>query len=283
MSGIRKDNDGTVKFTEDESDMLQAARDIKQSFIECPCQKIAYDALTADILSCDFVWTAQVDTERVQKKLAVDDSEHVMWTDFSRSVVMEICLYGFAVYRLATVDRGSGLETREITHVSLAKRRRKNSRKRKVPEVANGQRIVLRWSDDYKEWVPYSDSGEVYHRKDGWRMVMAEKPMRWGQTNIAIYTSFAAKAIELSKMYTSTRRNAETRDEINSEIGVYATMLKNLSSSGTGLSTKPWFQPAVHGAMSAAPGDLHQVSWDRLFTPALDNKFDTHTPCVAAL
>lgn len=260
MSGIRKDNDGTIKFTDDESDMLQAAHDIKQTFIECPCQKIAYDALTSDILSCDFVWTSQVDTERVQKKLHVDDPEHVMWTDFSRSIVMEICLYGFAVYRLVIAERGHDLETSEITHKSLGKRRRRNTRLRRLPEVANGQRIVLRWSDKHKEWVPYSDAGIVYDRKNGWRMIMADRPLRWGQNNIPIYSSSAAKTIELSKMYTSTRRNAEARDEINSEIGVYATMLKNLTTPGTGMSTKPWFQPAVHGAMSAAPGDMHQVT-----------------------
>ena len=54
------------------------------------------------------------------------------------------------------------------------------------------------------------------------------------------------------------RGNIESRDNTNTEIGVFTQMLKNVVASGNGVSTKPWFQPSVHGAMSAAPGDLHQ-------------------------
>ena len=259
MDHCRADNDGTIKFTKQEADLLIAAQDIKQTFIECPCQKIAFDALIADIMNCDFVWTSKVGSEQVQQKLDINDSEHAMWTEFTRSIVLELCLYGFAVYRLVKIKNVESLETREIAKTPFSKRRKQVRKTRHLPEVANGQNIALRWSKDNREWIPYSESGKAYQRKDGWRMIMSTKPLRWGSTDIAIYNSFAAKSIELSKMYTTTRRNAETRDEINSDIGVYTTMMKNITSPGTGVSTKPWFQPAVHGAMSAAPGDMHQV------------------------
>lgn len=235
--------------------MLSAAFDIKKTFVNCPVQKIAYDALTADILNCDFAWTSTVGTQKVVSKIDINDYEHAMWTEFVRSLVMELCLYGFAIYRLAKVPRGISLETREI---STKRHRKYKSRFRKLPQVANGQQVVLRWNDITQEWMPYGDSGKPFSRDDGWRMIMSSPPVKWGSGSTPIYKSFAAASTTLSQAYRQIRENVEVRDNINTEIGVYTQMMKNLMAPGSGMSTKPWFQPSVHGAMSAAPGDLHQ-------------------------
>lgn len=69
---------------------------------------------------------------------------------------------------------------------------------------------------------------------------------------------FFARHPKFAKLYKQINDNIESRDNTNTEIGVFTQMLKNVVASGNGVSTKPWFQPSVHGAMSAAPGDLHQ-------------------------
>lgn len=138
------------------------------------------------------------------------------------------------------------------------KRRRKEKKQRRFPEVANGQCIVLRWRKVTREWVPYSETGAAFSRKDGWRMVMPAPPVRWGTDDTPVYKSFSANSAGLSAAYLAIRTNIEKRDNINTEIGVYTQMVRNLTGGGNGLSTRPWFQPAVHGAMTATPGDLHQ-------------------------
>jgi hypothetical protein len=115
------DTDGTIKLTRSENEMLRAAVDIKKTFITCPVQKIAYEALISDLLNCDFAWTTTIGKKSWSKKLDIDDYEHAMWTEFVRSLVQEFCLYGFAVYRLATVPREDPLENKEILHDDMVR------------------------------------------------------------------------------------------------------------------------------------------------------------------
>lgn len=205
-----------------------------------------------------------------------------MWTEFIKKLMLEFCLYGFAVYRLVVIPRVNPLENKEILHDAVArdqaaaatgnersfKRRRKHRRTtgkpRKFPEVANGQQIVLRWNTDTREWLPYDDTGASFKRKDGWRMLMPTPPHRWGVNNIPIYNSYSANALELSQTYQSARHNFRKRDITNSDIHVFAQMVKNLTSAGSGMNSQPWFQPAVHSAMASTPGDLHQPIGTRI-------------------
>lgn len=69
--GYRADNDGTIKFTLEEHNMLQSAQQIKHTFITCPVQKIAYDALVSDVLNCDFAWTTTIGTKSWRMKVSV--------------------------------------------------------------------------------------------------------------------------------------------------------------------------------------------------------------------
>ena len=199
--------------------------------------QIAHEALVGDVLQCDFEWTSTVGGETISHRLRPDQYEYSMWTQFSRSVLLQICLYGYAVYRLVKVPRKDSLSESEVSPDFLTSKRRRveNRRKyRKVPEVrhssaadsnrlggsdggsddcdvvawqvADGQLIVLRWKPKAREWIPYGRTGAPFLRSDGWRMIMLNEPMKWGHDSVPIYQSFAANATKMSQVWTCPHR-----------------------------------------------------------------------------
>ena len=80
--------------------ILAAARDIFITFLGCPLQKMAYEAIINDVLNCDFSWETSVGGKLYGESIPVDSYQYAMWNEFVRDILLQTAMYGFFVYRL---------------------------------------------------------------------------------------------------------------------------------------------------------------------------------------
>jgi hypothetical protein len=126
-----------------------------------------------------------------------------------------------------------------------------------VVQVADGELLRLTMPVSSTKWKAYTFDGVELSSADGWIITVFSPPVFTKRTRIAEHRSFGNSAHLSSVMLASIKNNIRIRDSINTELGVFINMAKNLVTADNGTSSMPWFQPVVHGAMGSAPHDLN--------------------------
>lgn len=164
-------------------------------------QNLAYDTIIGTLLRGEMVWC---DTKHKNKDVRIEikknTKEYNVWTSFIREYIRQICVFGFAVYRVARVPS------------------KHNEAKL---QVANSQNFVLYWSDKKHDWDVRNEGDESFTQKGKWFLSVYSEPMRFGTTNVLVPASCATMAYHDSVKLAHLNDNILKRDEINSIPAVY--------------------------------------------------------------
>lgn len=248
---------------EPEGSVRQTAADIYETCLKCPFQTIAMNAITTDILNGDFKWTSTVETHTSSIKIQESTYEHAMLSLFVRRLIMEICLYGRAIYSLQLVEvpAKDDIEMNYFQRDSDRKgKRRRRARKRYVPVVESGLTMNVQWNDKKHDWDDYDETGKLYTRENGYYRISPFPPLRVGTENVPVYHTFASVASRYSKMNTLYYRNSIERDRVNTHLEVYTSVSKDLMGAGAAVGSEDLFQARVHSGMNirSPPGDIYK-------------------------
>lgn len=180
-------------------------------FVKSSVQRLAFDTIAEDVLHAELWWTAAGKSGDVvaQKKIELSHWQSEVWRTFITDLLLQLCLYGYAIYRLAIVpehepppDVDRAAPTVEGAYLGEPGEDKpddpEQSPGKKVwyPEVAKGDCVTLEWCRRLKKWIPTSSSGDTFEAAEGWHMAMLAPPYKVGPDNTPYLASFAAAAYE---------------------------------------------------------------------------------------
>jgi hypothetical protein len=238
---------------------------VYNTYLKCPIQLRAVKSALLYMENTKLVW-AHVDDKGEEHALAVPVSskEHTIWRNFVAEIIIQLKIFGFAVYRVSRT-RHTKRRAHEFRgeHTNL---QREYSRM----EVANGQGVLLNWNPK-QGWDVHSINGTAMDDKShGWNLEILNEPYKYGPNNIPILNSAAANCQKDSEDLLKLNENIAMRDTINSKPMVFTSVSKHLVTSDG--STRPWFvNPTnVHGNthldIPGAGGDFNSMLAGRLET-----------------
>lgn len=261
--GVDEEEDG-VSF--------DAASELYRTFVTSSVQKLAYDTIRDDILHMDMWWVAQTKRKVLRKKIEISHWQHALWKNFIEDLLLQVCLYGFALYRLVQIEvkpdtpgsRGvkDPRDTSEQTASGEGDQRSKAPKVKsddKSPEltswhleVAKGDCVALTWDPKLRKWIPSSVDGTNFDSREGWNIVYESMPYRVGPNSFPLYSSVCATAYKDVCMLNRMVDNMMRRDNTNTTPSVWTTIDKRFGPLLPS-SVKPSFQPSMHDAMLTVP------------------------------
>ena len=99
----------------DESTNFRAMRDlVYMTYLRCPVQKIAVRRVIQEIKRGKLVWVHESKTGKIHRiKIELSTKEHKIWSNFIGEIVVQLKIFGYAVYRMIKV-RGSKSRTSQF-------------------------------------------------------------------------------------------------------------------------------------------------------------------------
>lgn len=226
----------------------EAAEELLAVFSRSSIQRLAYDTIKGDILHCDYWWTTRLpDGRTFKKKIEVNHWQHGVWNTFVGEVLLQLCLFGYAVYRVATAPADDGKSGTRIPGSFV-----EEGDKVWYPEVASGDSIHIYWNDAYKKWVPIAIGGENFNADDGWHLAMMAEPYKVGPDKRAFFSSLAATSFSDTIRLENLLANITRRDDLNSVRSVWTSVGKQFGPMLPGGGT-PGFEPVLHSGMVSVP------------------------------
>lgn len=211
--------------------------DIYKSYLSSQPQQLAFTTLLSDVLKSELMWVRDNDS----KFDYIEEADQI-WTHFVREFLLNICLYGFVLFRVKARRNG-----------------------KVIPEVAQGQDVYLKYDQDKAQWMPnalHDDS--ILKGTKKWNLLILEPPQRSTDQRINMRPSSSGeRALEPTRQLETLEKNYFERDNFNTKPSVFTSMSKNFLSSNT--NSKPWFQ-AVNTAMvptPQVPQDFNTLIQDR--------------------
>ena len=232
---------------------FEAATELYETFVTSSVQKLAFDTIRDDILHADLWWVAATKHKTIRKKIEITHWQYALWRSFIDDILLQLCLYGFAVYRLTkvkvdkkipNVDRirsprdleaadtadtagGTAGDIADVDHRTESCDRADAAEPEAGaadddddlykwhPEVAQGDCISLEWSTAFMKWIPISIAGGTFDASKGWKILFESLPYRVGPNNIPLLSSVAATAYSDVKVLKTLLANLVKRDTIN--------------------------------------------------------------------
>ena len=196
----------------EESTNFRSMRDlVYMTYLRCPVQKIAVRRVVQEIQRGKLAWVHESKTGKIHRKnIMLSTKEHKIWSNFIREIVVQLKIFGYAVYRMVKV-RGAKSRTSQF------KGETNNTMNENVRlEVANGQGLTLVWNEEFVEWDVFADGDFVTPMKrNKWHVIFFHPPHRVGPNNHPVLASASAGCQVESALYADLKRRINERDEIN--------------------------------------------------------------------
>jgi len=223
--------------------------EIYQSYHDSKAMQLAFQTTMNDLIHGKVSWV-KMESEKSAPIILQDTS--YPWHHFIRKLALQLCLYGYALYRLLRV-RGVQKDSTPEDHFH--------------PEVAEGIHFNITFNKETNKWEPetafFSKSSIKGTR--GWKLVILEPP----ETALAYrYTpnSCGYRSLREHQLGQRLLQNMVDRDTFNSKPSVFTQITKNLTPSSA--QGRPWFN-AVNSSMLPAPQaitDFNTMVQDRATT-----------------
>lgn len=254
---------------EDDGVSFDAASELYRGFVTSSVQKLAFDTIRDDILHMDMWWVAQTKRKVLRKKIEISHWQHALWKNFIGDLLLQLCLYGFALYRLVEIEIKPGIPgstgvqdprnpqpPTEPEQQSEASDVESDDESPKLTawhlEVAKGDCVALSWDQKLMKWIPSSIDGTSFNAREGWRIIYESIPYRVGPSSIPLYSSVCATAYKDLCVLNRMMDNMMRRDTTNTTPSVWTTIDKRFGPLLPS-SVKPSFQPTMHDTMLTVP------------------------------
>ena len=208
-------------------------RAIQDTFLQCYAAKLAVETITTEILKGELTYNTDTDH-------SIDREQHEFWQQFIRTIIINLNLYGYAVYRY--IPKG------------------KRDSKHELAEVADPESHAFVMTDT--SMVLQSTNSLSGRRLKGsryWKATVLSRPMKSTGSNPTMeFTSAGWRSLNDARAILAMEDNMSKRDDFNSAPTVYTEISQNISGSST---QRPWFhQPGIS---------------DRIATPMVPRDFNT--------
>lgn len=220
-------------------------------FLKCPAQQKAFNTILDELLGGDLIWTGEnADGRNYFARIQPTSKEYTIWSRFIKRLLHELCVYGFAMYRMVRVPAST-------TTVAPQFRGEPTTTQHEFidVEVENGVKLIISWDPVALTWDIKSKSqyGSFLKSKDhGWNLLMLNEPIKTTDTNVVL-NSCASHAYDASMNLAVLDRNYSYRDFINSTVVVTTQESAEVASADTAASSIPTGQMApVLGSASTS-------------------------------
>jgi hypothetical protein len=193
---------------------------IYETFIKCRTQRVALDTVITEILNGDLLWSMN-DAPGTTQPVEPTSKESKIWKTFIRRLLLQLCVFGFAAYRIVRVREA------KRRNLEFKGEHTKHQRESLRIDVANSQLLELTWSKETVSWELKTVQG-VSAVGTQWHLTVHNEPYRVGASNAAIPSSCAARAYTDSVALQRLHENLMSRDALNTEPGVYTQPSKQM-------------------------------------------------------
>jgi hypothetical protein len=224
-------------------------------FLKCPAQQKAFNTILDELLGGDLIWTGENSDGRNHfARIQSTSKEYTIWSRFIKRLLHELCVYGFAMYRLIRVPASANPVAPQFRGEPT-----KEQPEYVDVEVENGVKLIVSWDSVLLDWDIKSrgHSGSFLRTKDhGWNLLVLNEPIKTVDTSIVL-NSCASHAYDASMNLSVLDRNYSYRDFLNSTVVVTTQESAEVAQANTAASSIPTghLAPVLGSASSSRTTD----------------------------